>query len=100
MDAGNELPLRRVVLCHRHGIIYILPSICNLCYLISVDNINRRYFARTFDASLDPLISVEEEDIGNGQIAPSLLARAIHVDDYFRGTDENERIRVGVPANY
>ena len=100
MDAGIELPLRRVVLCLRHGIIYILPSVCSLCYLISIDNINRRNFARTYDASLDPLIDVDEEDVGNGLFAPSLLARAVHVEDYFRGTSEHERTRLGVPANY
>ena len=96
---ANDNPLRRIVLCLPHGIIYVLPNICQQCYIIAVNNINSRYFERIRDVNADPLVELEEVDIGNGQYAPALLTRTIHVEDFFRHIPW-ECTRLGVPLEY
>ena len=98
MDANNN-PVRRIVLCLPHGIVYVLPNVCQQCYLISVSQINRRYAERIGDLDANPLIELEETEIGNGQYAPALFFRTIHVEDLFRNIP-HERTRLGVPPGY
>ena len=51
------------------------------------------------DLDANPLIELEETEIGNGQYAPALLFRKIHVEDLFRNIP-HERTRLGVPPGY
>ena len=95
----EDRPSHQVILCFIHGIVYKPYAICTICYLISINQINGRYLQRHGDDLADPLVDLEEDDVGNGQIAPRILEEIIDVENYL-SDNPTERTRLGVPDNY
>ena len=94
-----EVPLTNAGLCEPHSIIYIRPNICVLCFFLSAENINRRYWIRIGDDHADPLINFETTNIGNGLDIPIILGQTIDASVYLRRFPD-ERIQFNVPYDY
>ena len=76
------VPLIDAALCEPHGIIYVRLCICGLCFFLSAENINNKYWAKIGDDTADPLTDFETTSLGNGQDIPNILDQAIDVNVY------------------
>ena len=97
--ADWEVPLDNALLCLPHGIIYVPPNICGLCFFLSAENKSNRYWARIGDDTADPLIDFDTTSVGNGIDSPNIVDQAINVEEYFRRFPD-ERTRLNIPSDY